>query len=86
MEEGKFSPRAYVKKEGLLQITSEGMVRDVCKKVILGNKKAVEDYYSGNEKSFHFLVGQVMRETKGKAEPGLVNRIMKEVVDEGRRK
>lgn len=77
-----FSPRAYVKKEGLLQITSERMVREVCQRVVRGNVKAAEDYYTGNEKSFHFLVGQVMKETKGKAEPGLVNRVMKEVVDE----
>lgn len=79
MEE-RFSPRDYVQKEGLLQITSEGLIREICTRVIADNAKAVADYASGNEKSFQFLVGQVMRETRGKAEPGMVNKVMKEAV------
>jgi len=78
--EGRFSPREYVRQEGLLQITSEGMIREVCKRVIAANKKAVADYVSGNEKAFQFLVGQVMRETKGKAEPGVVNKVLRWVL------
>ncbi len=79
MEE-HFSPKEYVESQNLKQITSEKMVHDLCVQVIRANPQAVEDYRTGVEKSFNFLVGQVMKETKGKAEPGMVNLLMKETL------
>ncbi len=77
--EGPFSPRELVKKWGLAQVTSELEIKDACAKVVQENKKAVADYKSGNEKSFHFLVGQVMKATKGRASPGAVNKALREL-------
>ena len=78
--EKPFSPNEYAKKHNLLQIHSAAEIVKICKKVIRENAQAVTDYKSGSEKAFHYLVGQVMRVTKGKAEPGLVNKIMKEEI------
>ena len=78
--EKKFSPQEYVKKHGLAQISSDAEIKKICQQVIKDNQKAVSDFKSGNEKSFHFLVGQVMRATKGKASPDVVNKVMKEEI------
>jgi len=75
-----FSPKEYVKKNKLGQVSGKDELKKICLKVIKDNKKAVDDYKSGNEKSFHFLVGQVMRETKGKADPSVVNKLIKKLV------
>lgn len=75
-----FSPLEYVKENGLAQITGEDEIREACRQAIKDNPKAVEDYRNGVDKSFMFLVGQVMRATRGKAEPKLTNRIMEEEI------
>lgn len=76
--EKRFSPKEYVEKEGLTQIISEDKIRRLCKKVIKAEEKAVKDYFAGKEESFHYLVGQVMKLTKGKADPILTDKIMEE--------
>jgi aspartyl-tRNA(Asn)/glutamyl-tRNA(Gln) amidotransferase subunit B len=73
-----FSPKDYVHKHGLAQITSSHEIKKLCNKIIKDNSQAVADFKSGNKKSFHYLVGQVMRVTKGKASPDLVNKVMEE--------
>jgi aspartyl-tRNA(Asn)/glutamyl-tRNA(Gln) amidotransferase subunit B len=78
--EGPFSPRDYVKKAGLGQVSDDDAIKEFCNQVVKEHKEAVADYKSGNEKSFHYLVGQVMRLTKGKADPAVVNKVMKEVL------
>ena len=75
-----FSPKDYVEKNELAQITSEIELEDICKKIVSQNEKAVEDYKGGEEKSFNFLVGMVMRETKGKANPVIVKDAMKRIL------
>ena len=75
-----FSPKEYVIREGLMLVGDDSEIRFVCEDVVKSNEKAVEDYKSGSEKSFNFLVGQVMRITQGKADPAVVNKIMKEVL------
>jgi aspartyl-tRNA(Asn)/glutamyl-tRNA(Gln) amidotransferase subunit B len=74
----KFSPKEYVEKEGLIQVSSESEIKELCRRVIKEQEKAVKDYLAGEEKSFHYLVGQVMKLTKGKADPILTDKIMKE--------
>ena len=76
--EERFSPKEFVKNEGLSQVSSEDEIKKLCERVITENKKAVKDYLSGVEKSFHYLVGQVMRLSGGKASPELTDKIMKE--------
>ena len=71
---------AYVKEHGLEQVNDDGLVRDIAAKVLEANPQSVADYKGGKEKTFGFLVGQVMRELKGKANPQSVNAILKELL------
>ncbi len=71
----------YVKENNLEQVSDEGLVSEVVKKVIDNNPKAIEDYKSGNKKAIGFLMGQCMKELKGKGDPGVVNRILNREVN-----
>lgn len=71
-------PRVIVQEKGLVQITDETAIAAVVDKVLAQHPQVVADYKGGKEKAFAFLVGQVMKETRGKANPGLVNRLLKE--------
>ncbi|MDI6601679.1 MAG: Asp-tRNA(Asn)/Glu-tRNA(Gln) amidotransferase subunit GatB [Thermoanaerobacteraceae bacterium] len=72
------NPNDIVEEEGLAQISDEGSLRSTVLKVIENNPKSVEDFLGGKEKAMGFLIGQVMKETKGKANPQMINEIMKE--------
>jgi len=72
------SPHTIIKEQGLAQISDEGALAAIVEKVIAGNPGPAEDYRRGKEKALGFLVGQVMKETKGQANPGLVNKLLKE--------
>ena len=78
--EGSFDVVKHIKKEGLEIVSDTGVLEKLCKGVIDEHKKAVEDYLKGEQKSFQFLVGQVMFKTKGKANPKEVNYIMKKLI------
>ena len=65
---------------GVKKIAGEREIEKFCKEAIKENPKAVEDYKAGEKKSLQFLIGQVMRKTKGQAEPAVVNKIMKELI------
>lgn len=73
-------PETIVKEKGLVQISDEGAIDSVVDEVIDANPKTVEDYRAGKEKALSFLVGQVMKATRGKANPELVNRLLKEKI------
>ena len=72
---------AIVKKKGLLQLSDEHEIRGTVAEVLSGNPKAVQEYLSGKGKAMGFLVGQVMRRTAGRANPGVVNKILKEEIE-----
>jgi len=55
---------------------------EIVSQVIAANAQAVEDFKRGKEQALTFLVGQVMRQTKGRASPSLVNRLLKEKLEE----
>ncbi|TKJ17522.1 Asp-tRNA(Asn)/Glu-tRNA(Gln) amidotransferase GatCAB subunit B [Candidatus Woesearchaeota archaeon B3_Woes] len=78
--EKDFDIEDYVKKEGLEIISDERGVEKVCKEVIKDNASAVEQYKNGEEKAIHFIIGQIMRKTKGKAKPDLVNTLVRELI------
>ena len=80
LAEGSYDVKDYVTAEGLGAVSDTGILKKICKEVISENKKAVDDYIRGEKKSFQFLVGQVMRKTKGKASPAEVNEIMKTLI------
>ncbi|MGE5544916.1 MAG: Asp-tRNA(Asn)/Glu-tRNA(Gln) amidotransferase subunit GatB [Bacillota bacterium] len=72
------SPDKIVQDRGLVQISDESAIRAIVKEVVEGNPKVVEDFKNGKGKALGFLVGQVMKVSKGKANPEMVNRLLKE--------
>ena len=66
-----------VKEKGLVQITDTNELEDVVSNIVSAHPKEVEAYKNGKTKLLGFFVGQVMKETKGKANPKLVNEIIK---------
>lgn len=79
--EKPFDVKEYVKKQGLSAVSDKKLIEKFCKEAVAENKSAVEDYKKGNEKALHFIIGQVMRKTKGKATPKEVNEIVKNLID-----
>ncbi|MDY5649220.1 MAG: Asp-tRNA(Asn)/Glu-tRNA(Gln) amidotransferase subunit GatB [Lachnospiraceae bacterium] len=73
-------PDRYVEEKGLKAVNDEGALRSTIEEIIAANPKSVEDYHSGKEKALGFLVGQTMKAMKGKANPGMVNKILKELL------
>ncbi|EIT84125.1 aspartyl/glutamyl-tRNA amidotransferase subunit B [Fictibacillus macauensis ZFHKF-1] len=71
-------PETIVQEKGLVQISDEGAIRSFVTAVIDRNPQSVEDFKSGKGKAVGFLVGQVMKESKGKANPQLVNKLLGE--------
>ena len=69
---------AYIKEHGLAQVSDAGLVTAVVEQVLAANQKSVEDFKSGKEKAFGFLVGHVMRQLKGQAAPAVVNQVLRE--------
>lgn len=80
--EDKFDVEKYVEDNGLIQVQDTGLIEELVRKALKEAPKAVEDYKSGNTKSLNFIVGIVMRETKGTANPQKVNEILGKVVKE----
>lgn len=75
-------PEAYVEEKGLKTVNDEGALRKVIEEVVAANPQSVADYKGGKEKAMGFLVGQTMKAMKGKANPGSVNQILKEILSE----
>ena len=71
------SPKMIVKEKGLEQVTDDSAIEVFIDQVINENKDKVKEYLSGKDKLFGFFVGQVMKVSQGKANPGLVNKILK---------
>lgn len=69
-------PEKIVETKGLVQITDTGAIEAIVDEVIANNEKAVADYKGGNKKAIGALVGQVMKASKGKANPGMVNQLL----------
>ncbi|MCU7698508.1 Asp-tRNA(Asn)/Glu-tRNA(Gln) amidotransferase subunit GatB [Acinetobacter sp. AYS6] len=77
--EGK-SADDIIAEKGLKQETDTGAIEAIIKEVLTANEKMVEEYKSGKEKAFNGLVGQVMKASKGKANPAQVNELMKKLI------
>ncbi|HIW33776.1 MAG TPA: Asp-tRNA(Asn)/Glu-tRNA(Gln) amidotransferase subunit GatB [Candidatus Paenibacillus intestinavium] len=75
IETGKL-PGQIVEEQGLVQISDEGALLAIVDAVLERNPQSIEDYRAGKEKAIGFLVGQLMKETKGKANPALVNKLL----------
>lgn len=74
------NPEEYVETHGLKTVNDEGALRKAVEEVIAANPQSVADYKGGKEKAIGFLVGQTMKAMKGKADPGAVNQMLKELL------
>jgi len=74
-------PVKYVEEKGLATVNDEGALRETVSKIMEENPQSIEDYHNGKEKAIGFLVGQTMKAMKGKANPGMVNEILKELLN-----
>lgn len=75
------APAAIIQQEGLAQVSDTGALETVARDVIAANPKAVEDYKKGKTASVQFLVGQVMKQTKGRAKPDVIQPILIAALD-----
>lgn len=75
-------PVAYVEEKGLKMVSEEGAVKSIIEKVVEANPQSVEDYVAGKTKALGFLVGQTMKEMKGKANPAMINEILLDILQQ----
>jgi len=74
-------PEEFVKKEGLVQISDEGELTEIISQVLDDNEQSIIDFKDGKGRALGFLVGQVMKATKGQANPQMVNKILKQEIE-----
>ncbi|MGY0694985.1 Asp-tRNA(Asn)/Glu-tRNA(Gln) amidotransferase subunit GatB [Virgibacillus sp. FSP13] len=74
-------PEKIVKEKGLVQISDEGQLKEIITGILDVNEQSIIDYKNGKDRALGFLVGQVMKQTKGQANPPMVNKILKEEMD-----
>ncbi|MDD5552058.1 MAG: hypothetical protein PHI88_02795 [Candidatus Pacebacteria bacterium] len=80
MVETGADPSSIIKEKNLEQVSDEGQIEEIAKKVISQNKNAVEDYKKGKENALQFLVGGIMRETKGKINPEEAKKVILKIL------
>lgn len=80
IDEGLTDPEKYAKENDLIQKSNADDLKPIIQKIIDDNPKVVEDYKKGKENAMKFLMGQVMRETKGSANPAVITQILKELL------
>ena len=73
-------PEQYVEEHGLKTVNDSGALKQTIEQVIANNPQSVEDYRNGKEKAIGFLVGQTMKAMHGKADPAMVNQMLKEML------
>ncbi len=78
--EENVDPEEYVKEHGLKMDNNSDEIRKIVEEVLANNPQSVQDYRNGKEKAIGFLVGQTMKAAKGKANPGIVNQLLKEML------
>ena len=79
-ETGK-DAKKIVEDNGMTQMSDERAIKEIVEKIVAANPKSVEDYKAGKDRAIGFLVGQVMKETHGKANPGIVNKFLLEILN-----
>lgn len=71
-------PEEIIKEKGWIQISDEGAIKEVVSKILEANPQSIADYKAGKDRALGFLVGQAMKETKGKANPQMLNKLFLE--------
>ncbi len=77
-KDGMKDPEEIIKEKGWIQISDEGAIKEVVLKILENNPQSIIDYKAGKDRALGFLVGQAMKETKGKANPQLLNKLFLE--------
>ena len=72
---------SIVEKKGLVQISDESAIKEIVERIVAQNQKSVDDYHAGRDRALGFLVGQIMKETKGKANPKIVNKLLLDILE-----
>ena len=72
------NPEEIIKEKGWIQISDEGEIKEIVKKILEDNPGSITDYKAGKDRALGFLVGQAMKATKGKANPQLLNKLFLE--------
>lgn len=80
-KENMKDPKEIIEEKGWVQVSDENVIKEVVSKILAANPGSVADYKSGKTKAMAFLVGQAMKETKGKANPQMLNKIFAEEID-----
>lgn len=80
MVKDRLNPKEVAEKEGLFQKSDKGELEGIIKVIVEANQSAVDEYKSGKESALQFFVGQTMKETKGSANPQMVQEILKELL------
>jgi aspartyl-tRNA(Asn)/glutamyl-tRNA(Gln) amidotransferase subunit B len=75
-----FDVKDYVAKQGLQSLSDTDELSDLCKKVVVENPGAAKDYREGKEQALNFLLGSVMKSTKGKADPQVIRELLKKIL------
>ena len=78
--EEDIDPEKYVEENGLKMDNDEDALKATIEEIVAKNPQSVEDYKNGKDKAIGFLVGQTMKATGGKANPGVVNKLLKEIL------
>ena len=78
MFENPKTPEEIIKEKGLIQISDEGQIKQVVEKILQANPQSIADFKAGKDRALGFLVGQAMKETKGKANPQMLNKMFLE--------
>ena len=74
-KESMKDPEDIIKEKGWIQISDEGAIKEVVMKILEANPQSIADYKAGKDKALGFLVGQAMKETKGKSNPQMLNKM-----------
>jgi len=73
-------PSNIIEEKGLVQITDEAEIEKIVKDIVSNNPKVIEDYKKGKTNAFQYLIGEIMIKTRGKANPQLVNKLLKQLL------
>ena len=73
--------KEIVEKKGLVQMSDEGAIKEIVQRIVDANPQSVADYKAGKDRAIGFMVGQIMKETKGKANPQIVNKLLLEIIN-----
>ncbi|MBR0350340.1 MAG: Asp-tRNA(Asn)/Glu-tRNA(Gln) amidotransferase GatCAB subunit B, partial [Clostridia bacterium] len=72
------NPEEIIKEKGWIQISDEGAIKKIVNKILKENPQSIADFKAGKDRALGFLVGQAMKETKGKANPQMLNKLFLE--------